>query len=292
MSQLFRATIISNGQEVSITDGAPFAILQEEGLMMSPLQRVIERAPQQHGDTDLGYWLQTRLINLVIGIYEDTADDLWAAREQLISLLAPYYSPVLEIGLSNGNARRLDVRLDGTMNAGSTERHGLSQRVGFALRAADPSFYDPTAVSVTFSLGGGSDAFVVPTPVPTGIGASTINQSTTINYTGTWRSHPQIRFIGPITDAVMVNEAIDEKLDFTGTTISGGDYYDIDTRYGQKSVVDSLGVNKISALTSDSDLGTFHLSPATPANSIRVTGSGVTDATQVIITYYLRYLGI
>lgn len=287
MTELFTANIISNGNTLSITNGNPYGLLEEDGLMSTAIERIEERAPQQHGSTDLGYLLEPRPVSLVIGIY---SDDFWKARTNLISALAPYYSPALELILNDGSVRRLDCHLSGSLNAGSRERHGNSQRVGLMLRAGDPSFYNPTAVAVTFALGGGSDQFTVPTPVPTGIGASTINQTTSFAYNGTWFSYPQIRIVGPGTDMIVTNEATDEKLDFTGTTIAGGDYYDIDTRYGRKTVKDSAGANKISKLTSDSDLATFHLIPGT--NTIRVTGSGVTTATQVVITYYLRYLGV
>jgi hypothetical protein len=152
-------------------------------------------------------------------------------------------------------------------------------------------------VDVTFALGGGGGTMEVPTEVPTEIGASDINMTQAVLYTGTWYSFPQIRIEGPITDCVITNETTGEKLDFTGTTIADGDYYLIDTRYGRKSVIDSNGANKISKLTSDSDLATFHLEPpgaVAPdgSNSVRVEGSSIDAGTIVYMTYYRRYLGI
>jgi hypothetical protein len=183
------------------------------------------------------------------------------------------------------------------LTAASTEREGLAQSVGVTLRAADPSFYDPAGVDVNFGIGGGGTGTPVPTAIPMPIGASTIDQTIGVVYAGSWYSFPTIRITGPITDAVIENETTGEKLDFTGTTIANGDYYDIDTRYGRKSIVNAAGVNKIGDLTDDSDLGTFHLEPdgaIAPggANAFRVTGDTVSTVTAVEMTYYNRYIGI
>jgi hypothetical protein len=62
------------------------------------------------------------------------------------------------------------------------------------------------------------------------------------------------------------------KLDFAGTTIAAGDWYEIDLRYGVKTIKDSNGVNKISALSANSNLATFRLF-AGASNYIAMTGN-------------------
>ncbi len=298
MSYLYQFRIITNGQTLDITGGDPFAVVEEDGLAMQAVRRLTERSAQQHGETDRGFLLDPRLVNLVVEIFPADFDGFWQARAQLMSYLAPYNSPALELELSNGALRRLDCHFIGDIAAGSKDRHFIAQKVGLTLRAPDPSWYDPTAAAVTFALGGGGGSgFVVPTPVPTEIGASTISQTTAVNYTGSWHTNPIIRITGPITNPVLTNLSTDEKLDFTGTTIAAGDYYDVDTRYGRKSVVDSNGDNQISKLTTASDLGTFHIAAASAevpggVNSLQLAGSSVTTATKVEVTYFNRYLGI
>jgi len=172
----------------------------------------------------------------------------------------------------------------------------VHQKVVLQFKAYDPSWYDPTMQVLSFGLGGGGDAFTVPMSVPHGVGASTIDMTQAITYAGTWLSHPLIRIRGPITDLIIQNTSTDEKLDFTGTTIADGDYYDIDCRYGHKTVTDASGVSKIDKLTSDSDLATFHIErdPVVVGgiNSIRVAGSSVNDNTAIDLSYYVRDLGI
>ena len=85
-------------------------------------------------------------------------------------------------------------------------------------------------------------------------------------------------------------------MDFTDTTIATGHYYDIDCRYGYKTVLLDGTTNKIADLTAASDLATFHLA-ADPevvggANNINVTGSAIDANTKVTVTYTRRYIGI
>ena len=132
----------------------------------------------------------------------------------------------------------------------------------------------------------------VPLEIPHPVGASTIDITQNVNYTGTWHSFPhKIRITGPITNPIVTNLTTDEVLDFTGITIAAGDYYDLDLRYGYKTVVDDDGVSVLDELTAASDLAAWHLKAET-INSIQVEGTAVTVATKVEISYFTRYLGI
>ena len=96
-----------------------------------------------------------------------------------------------------------------------------------------------------------------------------------------------------MSDPVVTNTVTGEKLDFTGSTIGSADYYEIDTRYGYKTVTDSGGTSRIDLLTSDSDLGTFHLAAPPYAGSgvnvLALTGTAPGTATSIVATYYNRY---
>jgi hypothetical protein len=164
------------------------------------------------------------------------------------------------------------------------------------LRAADPTFYDPTGQAYAFNIGGGSSGWTVATIVPSPIGSTNLAQSRTVTYSGTWRTYPTVKITGPITNPVVTNNTTGEKLDFTGTTITAGHYYLIDTRFGVKTVLDDAGANQYSKLTSDSKLNTFHLEahPVAPngVNDIQVSGTSITSATEVSMTFFSRYIGI
>jgi hypothetical protein len=129
---------------------------------------------------------------------------------------------------------------------------------------------------------------------PAHFGGDYVGVVKTCYYLGTWRTLPIIRLDGPITDPVIQNLTIGEELDFTGHTVANGEWLEIDCRYGYKTVTHSVSGNVISWLSTDSDLGTFHLAglneSADGANDLLVDGSGTGVNTKVKFTYYLRYV--
>jgi hypothetical protein len=287
-------TIISSGVELPLVD--PFRLLDWEGLGAAELHRLSERGPQQHGDTDLGYLLDPRFVTLIVGLIGATPSQKWDLQAQLLARLHPSHLVMLKFELDNGATRQLDCRYSAGLTAMSPEDNSRFQRVGAILRAGDPTFYDPSGEAVTFQLGGGGGAWEFPWEIPWTVGASTIDQATAISYTGSAPSFPVIRITGPIDDCVITNETLGLKLDFTGVNIAGGDHYDIDLRYGSKTVVDAAGANKIADLTDDSDLATWRFAedPDAPGgeNSIRVAGTSITASTKIEIAYFTRFIGI
>lgn len=121
------------------------------------------------------------------------------------------------------------------------------------------------------------------------------DEGVALAYEGDWPAFPIIRLAGPISDPVITNTATGETLDFTGTTIGSTDFYTIDTRYGQKTVKDGGGISRLSGLSTDSDLYSFHLEPSPLAtggtNVITLGGTATGTATLMTITYYNRFIG-
>lgn len=263
-----------------------------------PSQRILsESGPLQHGVSFLGYRLDPRIINLILFGIGNDEDSYFARRLELIHIFRPSNTPILlRITKNNGAIRQIDTYYNGGLSMNSSDKYVFNQKVAIQLVAPNPIFYNPILQSANFGLAGGANAFNIPWVIPWNIGTSTLNQSTTIVYAGDFESYPIITIYGPITNAVITNNATGDKLDFTGTTISAGEVYTIDTRYGHKTVVDASNVNKIAALTTDSDLTTFRLIPNPEVvdgnNSITVTGTSVTSATQIYISFYENYLGL
>ena len=303
----FTVDVIIGAVEHSLTDGSLCYFQGDDGLGMSPLHRLIERGPLQHGETDRGFRLDPRFFRLFLDVEGSSWENLWTKRNSLLDIFRPTNDPVIVrwtfdpdaagLGGFDSTIRQIDAFLEGDMKMPSSRREAFAQKVVVGLKANDPTFYDPTAIAVTFQLGGASGSNMpVPSEVPTEIGGSTIDQSTAVNYTGNVQSYPVIRVTGPITDPVITNNTIGLGLDFTGTTIAGGDYYDIDLRYGEKSVEDSSGDNQLADLVNSSDFATWRLetSPDAPSgiNSINVAGTAATSSTKVELTYWVRYIGI
>jgi hypothetical protein len=285
-----------NGTTYSLSDGNPFALLDEE-MGMADVRRITDRGPLQHGDSDIDFRLEPTTYVVGLLMYAASISEHYDNRALTLRIFRPSNTPLkLRWTLDNGDVRQIDMHISGRLVFGSKERGGFTQRFVVPLRAADPTFYDPSQQAVTYGVGGGSGGFVVPVVVPLGVGASTVNQTKTILYAGTWRDYPIVLITGPITNCVITNTTTGDKLDFTGVAISAGTTYTIDCRPGRKTVTDGAGTSHIDQLSDDSDLQTFSLEadPEAPGgnNSITVTGSAATTATEIYLQFYNRYVGI
>ena len=295
---------ILNGTEYSLSDETLCKWIGFEGLGMSPFHRLSERGPLQDGDTDRGYRLDPRKIRLILQSVSNTQDDWESKRAILEEIFKPSSTPIIlkivntgKYQSPNTSTYQLDVHCYAPMDMPSVDMRVWHQRVIVELKANDPTFYDPAGDAYSFTIGGGSNTFVVPFEVPFTIGASTINANEAITNAGNVNAYPTIRITGPIDDCVITNNSTGEKLDFTDVTIAAGHYYDIDLRYGHKTVMDDDGTtNRIADLTDDSDLVSWHLGcdpdVVDGVNSITVTGSSCTEATSINMTWFNRYIGI
>lgn len=288
--------VIRHGTTYDLSDRARYLHKGNSGFGMAPVKRWTEQGAAQHGTTDRGFLLQPRTLQLVIWCFAQDEDAYFAQRDELMAIFAPGDAP-LQLRLTAGSrVRQIDCHFAGDLALPTSDRTGYIHKVGISLTANDPTWYDPTSVAVSFGLAAGSNAMNVPLAIPWNIGTSTIDQTITVPYTGTWRTHPVITITGPITNPVVQNETTGEVLDFTGTAVGLGDTYTIDTRYGAKTVTNAAGDNKLAELLDTSDLSTFHIAARTEVpgglNDLRVTGSGATASTQAYIAYVTRYVGI
>ena len=290
--ELIRGTDILN-----LNDLDTYLRIEEDGLGLPEVRRITERGPFQHGDTDLDFRLEPRIINVVCGVFGGDIPGYWATRRTLQQLLRPSRVPLsLRYTLPTGDVRQIDVVYAGGLTWSSDDRLITTHRAGFQLRAADPTFYDPAIISTRYGIGGGGGTWAIPWAMPWQIGSATVNQVQGITTPGDWESYPTILVYGPINNLVITNDVTSEKLDFTGFNLSTGSTLTIDTRYGIKSILDHLGVSHINKLTDDSDLATFHLAAHPDAdsgiNAIRVVGSNATSITEIYIQFQARYTAL
>lgn len=277
-----------------------FMFQEESDLGMAPVKRLTEAGPLQHGASDVGFRLQPRKLRLKVATNSDDGQTLDTRRAKLLSIFKPRLSELKILKtLDSGARRQIDCYFSSGLTFRSSDRKGMVQVEVIELLAPDPTFYDPTPVAVYFGLAGGTATgypFAIPLEIPWNVGSSTLRQGRDVTYAGTWQSEPIVTIYGPITDAVVTNLTIGAKLDFTGATINAGDWVVVDTRYGHKSVTGGSGENRIADMTDDSDLATFRMESAPDApggvNSFNVTGIDVSEATQVYLSYYTRYVGI
>lgn len=125
-----------------------------------------------------------------------------------------------------------------------------------------------------------------------GVVGGTISQALAIPYEGDLPTYPTISIRGPITGATLTNTATGDRISFGTIAIGAGTTYTINTDPLFKTVLQGA-VNKRGELSSDSNLGDWHIAPAPIAtggtNVISVSGTNVGTATQVSIVYTNRY---
>lgn len=272
--------IVTGDTTYSLDDGSIARLIAYDGWGAAPLHRIIDRGSLQHGGTDRGYRLDPRIGTLVFQLESKTLSDMYNKRSSLLKRFQTSNDLALKWTLDNGDVRQIDVHYYGEMSMPWVADEYASQRLAIQLLAPDPNFYDPTQQVHNFSYN---------------FATGSVNSTENVTYLGTFLSYPIVKMTGPLTNPVLTNELTGDKLDFTGTTISGGTYYLIDCSYGAKTVVDNLGANKIDKLTDDSDLATFSLIPGptgSKLNTIRLFASSTTGSSDVEFTYYRRYWGL
>ena len=293
----FAVKVLVGVNEYDINDGTIYRVEKHSGLDKPPTQIISERAPQQHGESYIDFRLDPRIFQLVMGIHATSHSQLETRKGTLATYVKAANNPLkVRFTTENGNIRQIDCACIGCDMPSMDQTSYRYQRAGLTFMAKNPLFYNPTANSVPFSLGGiAADSMQVPLQVPWDVGQSTIDENKVINYDGSFLDSPWIRIAGPITSAKIVNNTTSETLYFENITIADADYYDIDGRFGYKTIVDKAAANKIADLDEDtSDLATFHLEPdgaTAPGgdNSFTVTGSSVDGGTEITMRYYDRY---
>ena len=301
MGVLVKLELLAGATTLDISDIQNFMWAGHAGFGLANLHRLLMRGPQQMGDTDMGYLLDPRMIQLTTRLMGTDLETLYTYQDQLLRMLNPSITPVSLrfTRLGSGIVRQIDTFAVGGLDFPSAQRDGFTMLEQIMLRANDPTWYDPTPVLIGFGAGGGGGAWAIPWAIPWALGASTANQSQPFNYPGTANSFPWITLTGPINNAIITiaDGFTSQKLDFTGVNIAGGDIRFIDCRFSMKSVVDSAGANKNGDLTTDSNLATFAVNQCAAgesvhANTITLVGSGITNVTRLDFNYYNRFIGV
>lgn len=150
----FALTAYLGSDSLALTT-SPYTLLRATGMGGANVRRVVSQGPGQDGDTDLGYRLGPRDIELVIGIEATTDALLDGYRDDLIAIFKPLPSTpvILRVTRDDATERQIDCYLRGEIGVSLTPIHrpGHYHRFTIPLRAADPAFYDTTSSSETTS---------------------------------------------------------------------------------------------------------------------------------------------
>lgn len=296
--------IAPDGATYEFDDQVDRFMLSITGQGIPPVEHITQRGPFQHGETWLDYRLRPRTIRLIHQrVAGPTRTDFWSVRADMLNKIrlnrhATAPGGVLRKTLEDGSLRDIDVIINSglTLDQGEHPSKGCYHvRDMIEFVAHDPTFYDPTDLTTSWVSPVFTD-LVFPITFPITFGGGGIDEAKDITYTGTWPAYPTIVITGPFSGPVITNQTTNEWLALE-YEVDPGEIITIVTAFGRKSVTNNVGTNLIGALTTDSDLSTFHLEPAPAAsggvNSIKVQGvSPDSNVTVVELTYNTRYIGI
>lgn len=158
----FGVQAVYSGGTVSLTDKSPYRLLSARGMAGAPVRRVTSRGPAQEGETDLGYRLNPRQIELEIGFVATTDAILDGYRDTLMTVFKPLTAtPIyLRVTRDDGEIRQLDCYTVGGVDIQWVKEHrpGHYHVATVRLYAPDPAYYDTTPGTVTATASSGTAA--------------------------------------------------------------------------------------------------------------------------------------
>jgi hypothetical protein len=266
-------TYTLNGTDA--TTGLLIRYLGDQGFGLAPLRRITTRGPLQDGDSDIDFRLEPRVLQIPLMVVNASATapkyQHYEIREKLLSIFRPGDNAYITVTRSDGvttKTRRINVRVLGGMSF-DVDPDNFHVRTVVQLRADDPTWYDPQNIDTFYDN-------------------ANLNGTQVFPNLGNWDIFPLIMIERTITNPVITNVTTGQVISITAAITSG--FYLIDLSYGKKTVVDNLGVNRISTVSAASNLATWSIVPGN--NTIAITGTVGDLNARGLFAYFPRFTGI
>ncbi len=146
--------IIRGATTYNINDGNPFRLENADDLGGASVRNIEERGPYQDGATHLDHRLEPDTFTLRINVVGATAAALDGHRDTLNAIFKPVVGVpiILKITRDDGAVRQVDTRRTGRLAIPLVPINypGHLHRAVVQLRAADPTWYNPTVQEQAF----------------------------------------------------------------------------------------------------------------------------------------------
>lgn len=301
------AILTPDGRTFVLGDGAARAILSIGGRGAPPVTYHTARGYRQHAATVVGWTLEPRTLTVTLTWAVTSRAEYWAARAALMAALRPNQGGPLRLRhvRPDGTQREIEAYPDSTpVFDDESAWETVEERLTFT--CYDPTFYDPTPRTLTFSAVA-QDRLVFPIAFPISFGDfDRLGEEVAVTYEGDWPAWPLIQAVGPYTTLTVVNKTTGARVKL-GQPVGAGQTRTLDLTPGRQSLTDGDGVSRFAELVlPDSDLAAFNLRPAgrpwgdSPyegvpggVNVLRVEAAGqVVGQTGVTMSYCPRYLSV
>lgn len=290
-------------------------VLSFTGLGMPAIVYIDEQGPLQNGVTILDYRLQQRIVQYSLRVNgKCSRNDYWDKRGDLIDILRPnrqtsdteFQLGRLRVVRPDGVTRDINAIIEqgpafSARNPEVWDEWSFTDTLRFL--CADPTFFDPDLVDVTWDVevykGWIFKSALYPHNTVFGrnslFGSRSLSGQATVTYTGTILAYPIITITGPVSSPSITNQTLGTKIQLN-YDIATGETVTINTTYGNKTIENNVGVNLIGTLSDDSDLN-FYIAPhpyAEDGVNIFIAGGAGAEVgvTNLTMSYYTRYIGI
>lgn len=287
--------ITNDGESFVLNNPPTRVIISEEGTGVPPIQYISQRGPYQHGESLRDYFLQPRIVQLIVRESFCDRQAYWNGRAALLDMLRPNRGINRVLGQGtlrkiqpNGTIRDLTAIIQqgptfAPRQAGQWDEFAFTETLRFI--AHDPTYFEPVMRKITFGPVLGPATFPLTFPY-TFLG---FDFTQSFVYAGTWISYPTIIITGPFTQLHIENVTTGQFIEIA-YAIPAGHTVTIDLTYGRKTVIQDDGTNLIGYITPESDLVNWQFVQGT--NNLLIRGFDTATSSKIEIQYRNRYIGI
>ena len=264
-----------------------------DGWRMPPVSFIEEVMPNRPGSVLRRVRHDAREITVPVWIRGNDYVDLQNKIRAIVASMDPARGPgVLQVTAPDGAQRRLVVRYQDGL--GMPEKLGEStglhfQRADIIFKAHMPYWEDMAEQVYEYVVADPLPFFPL---FPMVLSASTIVATVPIVNNGDVITWPTWKIVGPGSAIQLINHTTGEKIDLSnngGIELGSGEWIDIDTTEGVKSVRLNDGTNLFPYLSTDSSL--WHLERGTNNISLAM-GDSENGVSRLVLNYRQRYLSV
>ena len=278
--------------------GSDYPILKLEGIDTPDWDTLETKAPYQDGATDIGGTFQTRDITIegALASVPQNMAGIAAARRLITLALNPKDGAGTLDYTNDLGTWRITAKPISSPAFSSKDATDPYQRFQIVFHASDPCWTDVSDTVETLTAEGTGLAIPaagVGIPVD-GLAVETVStikgKSIIVTNSGDVPCPVLIRFYGETTNPKIINATTGEYIRIV-KTIALGDYVEINTAFGVKTVM----ISESGSITNASmylDLLSTFFQLAVGNNQLTFTDEGAAPGSSAIITYRNRYIGV
>ncbi|MDX3343500.1 phage tail family protein [Streptomyces sp. ME02-6979.5a] len=280
--------------------GTPIQVLETTGLGRAPVRDADVDQPSMDGVFAGPDYYAARQVQIDAAIRipgdpaacHDVVAALQAAADDPAVRLAGGVTMPLRILRPGRPVKRLDGRLRRVDPEYKQVIHGYVP-LDIEFIATDPGFYADEETTTEIPLGwltGGGFAAPVVAPIFVQSGTTAADRPGWAHNQGTGNAWPVIRITGPVANVSVIHSTSGRRLDLPTLSLTAGQWVEIDTRPGYRTVTRENGGNASTFLSPASRIDLFSLPPG--QSEFRWTGFDNTNTARLRLTWRDAYTAL